>query len=102
MFSARIIFSLGIIVGLFNMALWATVIKAQLEQFHRGEMLRSIKVILLTFGFVSLASNIIPVWLDIYRLYNNSNPTNIFYAYVMNSYIYRTTTAIMFYLIYKY
>lgn len=102
MFSYNIVFGVGLVISLFNVCIWLRVILAQTRQFTPDKKNNSVKVILLTFGILSLMSNFVPMWYDIYRLANQTSPTNIFYAYVMNSYLYRTATAIMFYLVYKY
>lgn len=102
MFSARLIYSLGIFVSVVNIALWSRIVMAQVNQYKTIKMDKSLKILLLIFGAVSLSANFIPIWFDAYRLINAANPTNIFYAYVMNSYLYRTITTVMFFIIYRY
>lgn len=102
MFSAHIVYGLGIVVSLINIVLWSQIIRAQIGQYNGDNKNNQYKTILLIFGVVSLAANFVPIWFDIYRILNDTNPTNIFYAYVMSSYLYRTATALMFYLLYKY
>lgn len=100
MFSARLIYSIGILVSVSNIVVWATIIRTQLRGYKNNASI--FRTILLVFTITSLFSNIIPIWFDIYRLINNANPTNIFYAYVINSYMYRTITALLYYILYKY
>lgn len=102
MFSAHLVYGLGVLVSLVNITLWIQIIRAQIDQYNEYSENNSYKTILLIFGIVSLAANFVPIWFDIYRIYHNTNPTNIFYAYVMSSYLYRTATAIMFWILYKY
>lgn len=100
MFSARLVYGLGIAVTVFSIGLWISIIRAQLKQFNKNNSI--FKIVLLIFAIISLYSNFLPIWFDIYRLANNANPTNLFYAYVMNNYLYRTITAVMFYVLYRY
>lgn len=100
MFSARLIYSLGILVSLLNMCLWAVIIRAQIKGFNGNNSI--FKGTLLVFTAISLYSNILPIWFDIFRLAHNANPTNLFYAYVMNNYLYRTISALLFYLMYRF
>lgn len=100
MFSARLVYGLGILVSLLNMVIWAVIMKSQVKLFN-GNGSRY-KQILLAFSAISLFSNVTPIWYYIYRLSNNTNPTNIFYSFIINIYIYQTVTAIMFYILYKY
>lgn len=102
MFSAHLVYSLGIVVSLLNVVLWTRIVSSQIKQFSHNRINENIKRLLLAFGVISLLSNFVPIWFDIYRLANNANPTNLFYAYVTTSYLYRTATAVMFFLIYRY
>jgi hypothetical protein len=100
MFSSHLVFGLGIAVSVLNMLMWVPIIRAQLKEFN-GNASRY-KTILLVFSIISLFSNVMPIWFDIARIVNDANPTNLFYAYVMTSYLYRSATVIMFWLIYRY
>ena len=103
MVSAYIVFGLGIAVSTMNIILWCFIIRSQIEQFLPNKKKNDyIKKVLLLFGVISLLANIIPIWFDIYRLIYIVEPSNIFYTYVINSFLYRTTTTIMFYLIYRF
>lgn len=101
MFSARVIYLLGISVSLVSIFVWIRILIAQIEQYKTVVMNTYIKKIMLLFVAISLSSNFVPIWFYIYRLSHNSNPTNIFYAFVINVYTYQATTAVMFYLLYK-
>lgn len=101
MFSAHLVYGLGIAVSILNIFLWTQIVGSQVKQFSAVNMNINIKRLLLAFGVISLFSNTVPIWFDIYRLIHDSNPTNLFYAYVVTSYLYRTITAVFFYLIYK-
>ncbi len=100
MFSAHLVYGLGIAVSVLNILLWGQIILAQIKTFNGNGSVY--KQLLLIFASISLLSNLIPIWFDIYRLAHDSNPTNLFYAYVVTSYLYRTATAIMFLIIYRY
>lgn len=100
MFSAKLIYSTGITVGIFSIILWTIILKAQLRDYKNNKSV--FKKVLMAFAISSILSNIVPIWFYFYRLTYNSNPTNIFYAYVVNVYIYQIVTAVMFYILYKY
>lgn len=101
MLSNYIVFGVGLLVSLFNILLWQTIIHSQLKQFSASKMNTHIKKMLLVFAISSVVSNIVPIWFDVYRLSHQVPITNIFYAYAASAYIYRTLTAVMFYLIYR-
>lgn len=101
MISPYVIFGLGIVVSLANVYLWGVIIRSQLRQLHKSKMNMRIKKLLLIFSGVSLASNFMPVWFDIYQIGIHQQHTNISYAYIISQYLFRTTVAWMFYLIYK-
>lgn len=100
MFSAHLVYGLGILVSILNMTIWGVIMRSQIKLFNGNNS--RYKQILLGFSGISLISNITPIWYYIYRLSNNTNPTNIFYSFIINIYIYQTVTAIMFWVIYNY
>lgn len=102
MLSYKVLYGIGLFVSVSNIFLWLPIIHAQLKQFKVKRNVDS-KLILLIFAIISLASNITPIWFDIFRLTHlNTAPTNIAYAYITSQYLYRTATAIMFYILYRY
>lgn len=103
MYSAIIIYGLGIVVSILDVFLWGRIVLSQTRQFNSIKTNDLIKSLLLVFGIASLLSNITPTWFDIYRLLypQTAHPSNISYAYITGQYFYRTMTAIMFYVIYK-
>lgn len=102
MFSAHIIYGLGIVVSSISMLIWIRLFFAAMGQFNETRQLNTTKAILVAFTVTSALSNPVPIWFYIYRLAHNTSPTNIFYAYVMSVYIYQVSSAIMFFIIYKY
>lgn len=100
MFSARLIYGLGVGVSLLSIFLWGTIVRAQIGGYKKN--ISIFKSVLLVFSVTSILSNVVPIWFDIYRIVHDANPTNIFYAYVISSYMYRTITALMFFIIYRY
>lgn len=100
MFSYYLVFSLGLALSALSIGLWYVIVRSQLAQYNGSNSV--VKNVLLFIGVVGLFANFVPIWFDIYRLMHQVNLSNIFYAYTMNNYLYRTLTALGFWIIYKY
>lgn len=100
MLSARLIYILGIIVSSCSIGIWGVIILAQLKVYK--DRISTRRAILLAIAIESLYSNFIPIWYYIYRLSHNSNPSNIFYAFVMNYYLTQAINAVLYFIMYKY
>lgn len=101
MVSYMIYYSLGIVVSLVSIGVWIVIMRSQLKQFRGNSANSFIKKVLIAFGIISILSNFVPIWFDIYQLQRHAHPSNIGIAYNTSQYLFRTATAFMFYLIYR-